>query len=101
MPAGMSILPGEEGCLTTSINIKSTTMLGKSRTKPRGMEMEELDFSFMRLLKKENLEELLNVFADFISSRAGAAGVYGTFFINRCTKLLVDVCFSVMSREVG
>lgn len=75
-------------------------MLGKSRTNPSGIEMEELDFSFMRLLKKENLDEPLSAFVDLMSSRAGAAGVYGTFFINRCTKLLVDVGFSVMSRAV-
>lgn len=76
-------------------------MLGKSRTKPRGIEMEEFDFSFMRLLKKENLDEPLNVFADFRSSRLGTEGEYGTLFINRCTKLLVDVGFSVISKEVG
>jgi len=97
VPAGIRILPGEEGCLMTSINISSTTMLGNKRMNPSGMEIEEFGFSFIRLLKNDNLESPLFAFAVLASPRLGAAGVYGTFFINLCTKPLAKPAFSDIS----
>lgn len=40
-PAGISILPGEFGCLTKSMRIRITTMSGKMMTTPMGIEMVE------------------------------------------------------------
>ena len=47
-PAGTSIRPGEDGCFTTSIKIRSTTSVGNRSTNPRGTEIEELPFSRIR-----------------------------------------------------
>jgi hypothetical protein len=49
-----------------------TTMVGKRRTKPRGMEMEELPFSRIRRRKNDNLDAGLN-FSDLKSSMGAAA----------------------------
>ena len=68
-------------------------MLGKRRTKPSGMEMDELDLSFMRLLKKDIRDPLYDL-DDFQSSVVGGAAEYGTFFIKRWTKLFVVLGFS-------
>ena len=73
-------------------------MLGNRRTNPSGIEMDEFGFSFIRLLKKDNLENPLLAFDVFRSSRPGAAGMYGTFFINLCTKPLAELIFSDISK---
>lgn len=41
-PAGMSILPGELGCLTNKTRIKTMTRSGKTMTTPSGTETVEL-----------------------------------------------------------
>ena len=59
-PAGTSMWPGDEGCLTTRMRIKITTMVGKRRTNPSGIDIEELPFSRMRRRKKDNLDNGLD-----------------------------------------
>lgn len=51
-PAGMSILPGEFGCLTKSMRMRTTTMRGNSMTTPSGMEMVEFPLRRNGLRKK-------------------------------------------------
>ena len=55
-PAGMKIVPGEEGCTTMSINIRIITIHGNRSTKPKGIDIFELPFSRIRRLKKADLE---------------------------------------------
>lgn len=50
-PAGISILPGDAGCLTNMTRIRMTTMHGKRTTTPSGTEMVELPFNLMGLLR--------------------------------------------------
>jgi hypothetical protein len=66
--------------IRTSIN--STTMLGNSRTKPSGIEMEELPFNRIRRRKNDNLDVDFGPF----SSIDGAGVVYGMFLTKRWTK---------------
>lgn len=47
-PAGTSIRPGEDGCFTTSIKMRSTTIVGNRSTNPSGIEIEELPFNRIR-----------------------------------------------------
>lgn len=96
-PAGTNILPGEDGCLTTSIKMINTTMLGKSRTKPNGIEIEEFPFIFMRLLKNDNLDRGV-LLSFFQSSSVGALGVEGKRLSKLWTRPLPAAVFSVISR---
>lgn len=75
----MSIRPGESGCLTKRTSIKIKTMQGKIRTMPRGIEMRELPFNRMRLLKNPIRGEIFSV--DFArSSNFGIAAAEGKRF---------------------
>lgn len=51
-PAGIRILPGEEGCRTKTIKISIITMNGNRRTNPKGIEMPEFPLSLIRRRKK-------------------------------------------------
>lgn len=55
-PAGISILPGEFGCLTKRMRIRMTTMRGNNMTTPSGMEMAELPLKRSGLRKKARRE---------------------------------------------
>jgi len=55
-PAGMKIVPGEEGCTTMSINISIITIHGNRSTKPKGIDIFELPFSRIRRLKNADRE---------------------------------------------
>jgi len=50
-PAGINILPGEVGCLTNNVKMRTTTMQGKRMTTPSGTEMLELPFSLRGRLR--------------------------------------------------
>ena len=56
-PAGIKIVPGEEGCITTSIRIKTMTIQGNKSTKPIGMDILEFPFSRILLLRNADREE--------------------------------------------
>ena len=55
-PAGTSIRPGEDGCLTTNIKITRTTIVGNNSRKPKGIEMAEFRFKPTLLLRKEKFD---------------------------------------------
>ena len=55
-PAGMKMVPGDDGCIRTSIKIRIITMHGNKITKPNGMDILELPFNRMRLLKNAKRE---------------------------------------------
>lgn len=55
-PAGISIRPGELGCLTNSTNISINTIQGNSTTTPKGTEILELPLSRSGLRKKARRE---------------------------------------------
>jgi hypothetical protein len=57
--------------------MRTTTMVGKRRTNPKGMEIEELPFSRMRRRKKDNLGSGLD-FSDLKSSSDGDGAVWGS-----------------------
>jgi hypothetical protein len=79
------------------MSINNTTMLGKRRTKPSGMEMDELPFNRIRLRKKDNLDVDL---VDF-SSDEGAGVVYGMLLTSRWTKPELFEYFSLMALDCG
>ena len=81
-PAGTSILPGDDGCLITSMRMRTTTMAGNRRTNPSGTEMEELPFSRMRRRKNDNLDPGL-AFSDFSDLKSSIGAVLGSAFARR------------------
>lgn len=76
-PAGMSIRPGEFGCLTKRMRIRITTMRGNSITTPSGMEMVEFPLRRSGLRKKSkrdhNRPDLVLGLCSF-SSAVGSGG---------------------------
>ena len=84
-PAGIRILPGDDGCRTTRTRIKIITMHGKRRTAPRGMEIEELPFNRIRRLKNANLGDILSFCRDRSSGegRLGEEGIRFRRFFTR------------------
>lgn len=82
VPAGIRMPPGDEGCRTKRSRTRTITMHGNSKTKPRGMEMDELPFKRIRRRKKANLERL-RPFSREESSR-GRLGEEGSHFEIRC-----------------
>ena len=56
-PAGINILPGDEGCLTKSTSIRMMTMQGKRMTTPSGTEMLEFPLSLNGLRKNARRED--------------------------------------------
>ena len=75
-PAGINILPGEEGCRTKRTRIRTTTMHGKMMTTPKGTEMLELPFNLRGLRKKASREanRLERGFLPPFSSDRGSCG---------------------------
>lgn len=86
VPAGTNMRPVELGCLTTRIRINTTTKLGKSNRKPRGIDMDEFPFSLIRLRKKDNLDAAVFGFGPFHSSKGGDEGAR---LSRRCTNAMV------------
>ena len=78
-PAGISILPVDEGCRTTRTSIRIITIQGNRSTAPRGMETFELPFKRIRRRKKANLGVIRSVWRD-TSSREGRLGEEGIRF---------------------
>jgi len=87
-PAGISILPGDEGCRRNKTRINIMTIHGNKRTSPKGIEMEELPFKRMRRRKKANRGESRSALRD-TSSREGRLGEFGRCFASFCTKLMI------------
>ena len=55
MPAGIKMPPGEAGCRTKRSRMRTITRHGNSKTRPRGIEIEELPFRRILRRKKANL----------------------------------------------
>lgn len=83
-PAGINILPGEDGCRTTRTSIKIITISGNKSTTPNGIDIFELPFKRILLLKNANLGKIRS-FRRLISSRDGRLGEEGIRFANFCT----------------
>lgn len=88
VPAGTSMRPGELGCLTTKMRIKSTTKLGKRSRKPSGIDMEEFPFSLIRLRKNDSLGSVLG-FSFFQSAGSGTDESEGRRLTRRCTNPMI------------
>lgn len=78
MPAGMRIPPGEDGCRTNKSKMRMITRHGNNRTKPRGMDIDELPFRRILRFRKANLEKF-RAFSRELSSK-GRFGVEGNRF---------------------
>lgn len=90
-PAGIKIPTPDLGCRTNSTNINTTTMHGKRRTTPRGIEMLELPFNLNGRLKNANLELVFGFVLTSSSIGTGADEV-GILLRTLCTKPIdVDV----------
>lgn len=83
-PAGISIVPDEDGCLTMRTSIKIITRSGNKSTAPNGMDIDEFPFKRMRLLKNPNLGSKRSCCRD-ISSSEGRLGGEGIRFAKLCT----------------
>lgn len=79
-PAGIINPPGEDGCRTISTIINIMTIHGNRSTAPSGIEIFELPFSRMRLLKNDNLG-INRSFSSVKSTREGRDGVDGSRLI--------------------
>ena len=90
-PAGINITPGDWGCRTKRISINIMTIQGKSRTRPRGIEMEELPFRRMRRRKKANRGDNLSALRER-SSREGRLGEDGILLTRFCTSPISAGC---------
>ena len=75
-PAGISILPVDEGCRTTRTSIKIITIQGNRSTAPRGIDIFELPFKRIRRRKKANLGVIRSLWRE-TSSREGRLGEEG------------------------
>ena len=53
-PAGIKMLPGDDGCRTISTRISIITIQGNKSTAPRGMDILEFPFNRILLLKNAN-----------------------------------------------
>jgi hypothetical protein len=82
-PAGIRMLTPDLGCRTKSTKIKTTTIQGKSRTTPRGMEMLELPFNRRGRRKKASLDVAFDLV--LTSSIKGRLCDEGIRFITLCT----------------
>lgn len=91
-PAGIKMPTPELGCRAKSTNINTTTMQGKSKTTPSGMDMLELPFNLSGLLKKASREVFLGF--DLLSSIWGSSGAVGIRFHTLCTKPIVMSMFA-------
>jgi len=84
-PAGTSILPGDDGCLTTRMRMRMTTMLGNNSTNPKGTEIEELPLSRIRRRKRDRLGRVRG-FSPFQSPGDGGFDVVGSRFSIPCNR---------------
>jgi hypothetical protein len=96
-PAGINILPGDEGCRTTRIRIRITTRHGKRRTNPSGIDIEEFRFSRILLRKNDNLGTN-RPFSREMSSRVGRFGEEGIRFEIFCISP-IDAVVLWLSRQ--
>ena len=87
-PAGMMRPPGVALCLATSKIIKSTTAKGKNSTTPSGIDILELPFTRIRLLKNDNLA-VKRCFSLENSSKDGKLGDEGNCLIKSRTTPIV------------
>jgi hypothetical protein len=87
-PAGISILPASVGCRTKSSSIKITIKQGKSRTRPRGIEMREFSLRRMRRRKKANLGVIFSALLDR-SSYDGSFCAVGSRLRTSCRKFMM------------
>jgi hypothetical protein len=88
-PEGIKMRPGEDGCLTKRKRIRVTTMQGNSRTKPSGIEIDELPFIRIRRRKNDNRGKPrpLSVLKSFRDGMLGAEGIRLT---SPCTKPIAE-----------
>jgi hypothetical protein len=84
VPAGIKIPPGEEGCRTKRSKTRTITRHGNSKTNPRGIEIDELPFNRILLLKNANLEKVRPFSRE--ASSTGRLGEEGSHFEIRCVK---------------
>lgn len=90
-PAGIKIMPGDDGWRMKSNMIKTITIQGKSRTNPSGIEMDE--FPLMRIRRRKNASlgigsiRLFSVMRP--SSEAEILGADGSLFVRCCMKPIV------------
>lgn len=92
-PAGISILPGELGCLTNRTSMRITTMHGNRTTTPRGTDILELPFNLRGLRKKARREVIPLDFAFVFSSLVGRCEeVAGTrLYVRRKRSMMADL----------
>lgn len=82
-PAGINILPGELGCLTNKVRMRTTTKTGKMMTTPAGTETVEFPRNRKGLRKKASRDDRPLLLGALFSSRVGSCmggGVEGTSF---------------------
>lgn len=96
-PAGINIPTPDLGWRTKSTKINTTTIHGKSKTTPRGIDMLELPFNLRGRRKKANLEFVFDLV--LTSSIVGRGGDVGSLFITLCTKPMVAIFLSSNSWE--
>ena len=83
-PEGIKMRPEEDGCLTKRNRIRMTTMQGNSRTKPSGIDIDELPF--IRILRRKNDHRgKLRPFSLLKSSSDGMFVVEGIRLTSPCT----------------
>ena len=87
-PAGISILPGDAEGRTKMRSINITIKQGKSRTRPRGIEMREFSLRRMRRRKKASLGDIFSALLER-SSYEGIFCVEGSRLRTFCRKFMV------------
>lgn len=85
VPAGIKMEPGAEGWVTMRKTIRTITMHGNNKTKPRGIETEEFLLSLIRRRKNANLG-ITTPFSLNALSREERCGRLGTRFASRCAR---------------
>ena len=90
-PAGIKMPPGAAGCRTTRTRMRTMTMQGKSKTAPRGTEMDELPFNRTRRRKKAHGEAIRSGGGER-SSRDGKLGLEGSRLTSRCIRSIALRC---------
>lgn len=88
-PEGNKMRPGEDGCLTKRKRMKMTTIQGNNRTKPKGIDIDELPF--IRILRRKNDScDKPRPLSLLKSSRDGIFGVEGIRLTSPCTKPMAE-----------
>jgi hypothetical protein len=88
-PEGIKMRPEEDGCLTKRKRIRMTTMQGKSRTKPSGIEIDEFPFIRIRRRKNDNCGKPRPL-SPLKSLSDGMFGVEGILLTSPCTKSIAE-----------